>query len=117
LKSFYLALSGTHWLYLALIYFAILSLLCPNFVKNSTVMNQQKLFSVIGTKWAKVFCSFFWLYLICPAGQIFCSSEQSKVCFEALEINFVPQNPCRCRGLENGSEVAVFMNFKLGYDE
>lgn len=76
-------------------------------------MNQQKLFSVTGTKWAKVFCSFFWLYLICPAGQIFCSSEQSKVCFEALEMNFVPQRPCPCRGLKTASEVGSSSEYKM----
>lgn len=35
---------------------------------------------------------FFSLYPIRPVGWIFCSPEQSKLCFEALETRFVPQN-------------------------
>ena len=41
-------------------------------------------------------------------GRIICSLEQSKLCFEALEMNSVPQNNLPpCRKLENPSEVGV----------
>lgn len=33
------------------------------------------------------------------AGRIFCSPEQSKLCFEALETRFVPQNHLPLQGL------------------
>lgn len=35
---------------------------------------------------------FFLLFLIRPEGRIFCSPEQSKLCFEARGIRLVPQN-------------------------
>jgi hypothetical protein len=48
------------------------------------------------------------LSLIRPEGRIFLSPERSKVCFEAPETPFVPQNPCPCRELEPPSEVGRF---------
>ena len=41
---------------------------------------------------------FFLLYLIRPAGRIFCSPEQSKLCFEALGTCSVPQNNLPLQG-------------------
>lgn len=35
---------------------------------------------------------FFPLFTIRPIGRIFCSPEQSKLCFQALETSFVPEN-------------------------
>jgi hypothetical protein len=47
-------------------------------------------------------------FLIRPEGRIILSPERSKLCFEALETIFVPQNYLPCRGLKTCSEVAVF---------
>ncbi len=41
---------------------------------------------------------FFLLYSIRPAGRIFCSTEQSKLCLEALETSCVPQNNLPLQG-------------------
>ena len=41
-------------------------------------------------------------------GRIICSPEQSKLCFEALEMNSVPQNNLPLQGLKTPSEVGVF---------
>jgi hypothetical protein len=54
---------------------------------------------------------FFSLYPIRPVGRIFCSPEQSKLCFEMLEINSAPQNHLPLQGVENRSEVAVYSNY------
>jgi len=54
---------------------------------------------------------FFPLYAIRPVGRIFCSPEQSKLCFEMLEINSAPQNHLPLQGVENRSEVAVYSNY------
>ncbi|KQB43896.1 hypothetical protein RCH33_386 [Flavobacterium daejeonense] len=40
-------------------------------------------------------------------GRIICSPEQSKLCFEALEMNSVPQNNLPLQGLKTLSEVGV----------
>lgn len=40
-------------------------------------------------------------------GRIICSTEQSKLCFEALEMNSVPQNNLPLQGLKTLSEVGV----------
>ncbi|WP_073247429.1 hypothetical protein [Flavobacterium flevense] len=40
-------------------------------------------------------------------GRIICSPEQSKLCFEALEMNSVPQNNLPLQGLKTPSEVGV----------
>ena len=44
-------------------------------------------------------------------GRIFCSPEQSKLCFEMLEINSAPQNHLPLQRAENRSEVAVYSNY------
>ncbi|WP_254534190.1 MULTISPECIES: hypothetical protein [unclassified Sphingobacterium] len=44
-------------------------------------------------------------------GRIFCSPEQSKLCFEMLEINSAPQNHLPLQGAENRSKVAVYSNY------
>ncbi|MVZ63743.1 hypothetical protein [Sphingobacterium humi] len=41
---------------------------------------------------------FFLLYPIRPVGRIFCSREQSKLCFEALGTHSVPQNHLPLQG-------------------
>jgi len=43
--------------------------------------------------------------------RIFCSPEQSKLCFEMLEINSASQNHLPLQGVENRSEVAVYSNY------
>jgi hypothetical protein len=52
------------------------------------------------------------LTLICPEGQIFCSPEQSKLCFELLEILSAAQNdlPSR-RGLNTPPKSVFYKNF------
>lgn len=45
------------------------------------------------------------LLLIRPAGWFLCSREHGKLCFEALETEFVPQNNLPCRELKKLSEV------------
>lgn len=49
-----------------------------------------------------------------PAGFL-CSSEHGKLCFEALETGFVPQNNLPCRELKTPSEVRVFVWIKNGF--
>lgn len=44
-------------------------------------------------------------------GRIFCSPEQSKLCFEMLEINSAAKNHLPLQGVENRSEVAVYSNY------
>lgn len=59
---------------------------------------------------------FFLLYLIRPEGRIFCSPEQSKLCFEALGTHSVPQNNLPLQGaLKTPSEVGVLLNFKMDW--
>ncbi len=41
---------------------------------------------------------FFPLFTIRPIGRIFCSPEQSKLCFELLGINSAPQNHLPLQG-------------------
>ena len=53
------------------------------------------------------------LHLIRPEGRILCSPEHGKLCFEALETQFVPQNNLPCRGLKKPSEVRFFGEFKM----
>jgi len=43
-------------------------------------------------KAARLAAIYLILYSIRPEGRIICSPEQSKLCFEALETRFVPQN-------------------------
>lgn len=57
------------------------------------------------------------LYLIRPEGRILCSPEHGKLCFEALETEFVPQNNLPCRGLEKPSGVRFLQRLKWIYDE
>ncbi|SMG39448.1 hypothetical protein SAMN05660862_2781 [Sphingobacterium psychroaquaticum] len=42
-------------------------------------------------------------------GRIFCSPEQSKLCFEALETRFVPQNHLPLQGLGKHPPKSGFM--------
>lgn len=55
---------------------------------------------------------FFPLYPIRPAGRIFCSPEQSKLCFEALETRFCASKPLALAGsFKTLSEVEVLLNY------
>jgi len=48
------------------------------------------------------------------AGRIFCSPEQSKLCFEALETRFCASKPLALTGsLKTPSEVGVLLNIKM----
>lgn len=63
--------------------------------------------------WANQRKVVFSLYPIRPVGWIFCSPEQSKLCFEALETRFVPQNHLLRRlseSIKTPSEVGVYDN-------
>lgn len=55
---------------------------------------------------------FFSLYQIRPVGWIFCSPEQSKLCFEALETRFCASKPLALAGsFKTLSEVEVLLNY------
>jgi len=48
------------------------------------------------------------------AGRIFCSPEQSKLCFEALETRFCASKPLALAGsFKTLSEVEVLLNIKM----
>lgn len=47
-----------------------------------------------------------------PAGFL-CSPEHGKLCFEAPETGFVPQNNLPCRELKTPSEVRVLCELKM----
>ena len=55
---------------------------------------------------------FFPLYPIRPVGRIFCSPEQSKLCFEALETRFCASKPLALAGsFKTLSEGEVLLNY------
>jgi hypothetical protein len=55
---------------------------------------------------------FFPLYPIRPVGRIFCSPEQSKLCFEMLEINSRTSKPLALSGsFKTPSEVGVYVSY------
>lgn len=54
------------------------------------------------------FCDDKKLTAMRPTGSIFCSTEQSKLCFQALLGVIVPQNHLPLQGAENPSKVVVF---------
>ena len=55
---------------------------------------------------------FFPLYPIRPVGRIFCSPEQSKLCFEALETRFCASKPLALAGsVKTLSEAEVLLNY------
>jgi hypothetical protein len=41
------------------------------------------------------------------------SKENSKLCFELLEMNSASQNHLPCRGLKNASKVAVLLKLQM----
>src|SRR5690606_7039333 len=90
--------------------FWALVLLLKSFIKAS--INTSTIPS-FGDRWAERHKAvFFALPNPHPptGGRIFCSPEQSKLCFEMLEINSAPQNHLPLQGAENRSEVAVYSN-------
>src|SRR5690606_7186486 len=71
-----------------------LPLLCKGLNAKGEWKNHWRMETMGGTAQSR----FFPLYPIRPAGRIFCSPEQSKLCFEALETRFVPQNHLPLQG-------------------
>lgn len=55
----------------------------------------------------------FLLTLILPGGRIFCSPEQSKLCFEQRKTISAAQNHLPLQGAETGSEVAGFERLEI----
>lgn len=84
--------------------FAFNGLLCKILIKVIQMQESNRYWGINGngTK------PFSLLYSIRPEGRIICSTEQSKLCFEALEMNSVPQNNLPLQGLKTSSEVGVF---------
>ncbi|MFJ1365971.1 hypothetical protein ACILDU_05935 [Capnocytophaga canimorsus] len=56
----------------------------------------------------EVFSLFFKANFNATDGSIFCSPEQSKLCFEMLKIFSASQNHLPLQGAENPSKVVVF---------
>ena len=83
-----------------------LPLLCKDLNARGKWKNHWRMEVVGGTAKSR----FFPLYPIRPVGRIFCSPEQSKLCFEMLEINSASQNHLPLQGAENRSEVGVYVN-------
>lgn len=89
--------------------FAFNGLLCKILIKVIQMQESNQYWVLTGTALSR----FSLLYSIRPEGRIICSPEQSKLCFEALEMNSVPQNNLPLQGLKTSSEVGVLLNIKM----
>ncbi|MEN9909891.1 MAG: hypothetical protein RLZZ540_3050 [Bacteroidota bacterium] len=106
-----LTLFGVYWRFLAITHIAMILYSIIYFVKNiKSYKSMERSNQYLSSNWNGFKPFFPAIFNPVPptGGRIICSPEQSKLCFEALEMNSVPQNNLPLQGLKTPSEVGVF---------